>query len=479
MGGKRTINSQRTTVNCCPLTVDCSYNQHIHHPPPKQKHHLFALPDWGERFLITVMQWQNMKARLVSLWGDPGVKTAVSLFLTLRIFLSVWAVMALRINPLPQTPDEVLRPYLNQPILNDGISGLLLGPWQRFDTMRYTRIAAQGYAFAEDSVFPPLYPLGIRIFGELFGGSHAAYMLAAILISNVACLGLFIVVYQIVADEFDESLSTRTLIYLALFPVGFYLMAPYTESLFILLAISSIRAAQKDKFVWAGVLGLLASLTRLTGWILIVPLAYEFWQRYLVGFQRLKTERRFRRLTQIRWVFESSFWHRRTITALIMIFLPPLGLVLFMIYRWAIGLPSLPVIYAGNWYQTTGFPGVDLLTALKTMFRGGPARAGEFTLWFDFLMTLLLIGTTIHAFFRFNRPTWGLYSGMLLLFILLPTSEVKPLYSFSRYTLAFVPTFMLLAEYGRNPIVHRIILYTSLALYLYFSGQFAVWGWVA
>jgi hypothetical protein len=405
-----------------------------------------------------------MQKRFRSLWQDKAIRTSVVLFIVLRLFVSVWAGVALAINPLPDEPNEVIRPYLDQPILTDGIAGLLLGPWQRFDTMRYTRIAAQGYAFEEDSVFPPLYPFGIRIIGSLFGGSLAADMTAAILISNIACLGLFILVYRITAKTFDESVSARTLVYLALFPVGFFLMAPYTESLFILLAIGSIWAARQDRFVVAGVLGLLASLTRLTGWILIVPLVYEFWDRYL-GYGSSK--------------IEPSSWYRRNIIAGLMVFLPPLGLVLFMLYRWLIGLPSLPTMYAKYWYQTTGFPGADMLTALNTMFLGGPARAGELTLWFDFFVTLLLIGTTVHAIFRFNRRSWGLYSGMLLLFILLPTSEVKPLYSFSRYTLAFIPTFMLLGEYGRNPIIHRIILYSSLLLYLYFSGQFVVWGWVA
>lgn len=68
---------------------------------------------------------------------------------------------------------------------------------------------------------------------------------------------------------------------------------------------------------------------------------------------------------------------------------------------------------------------------------------------------------------------------MLLLFMLLPTSPVKPLYSFSRYTLAFIPTFMLLGRAGQNGIIHRLILYPSVALFLYFSGQFFIWGWVA
>ncbi|MCP5093960.1 MAG: hypothetical protein GY943_00245, partial [Chloroflexi bacterium] len=347
------------------------------------------LRELAERFLIRSMQkW------LHSLWQDKAVRTSLILFAVLRLFLSVWAIVALTINPLPEEPDEGIRPYLDQPILDEGTSGLLLGPWQRFDTMHYTRIATEGYAVEADSVFPPLYPLGIRILGSLFGGTHTAQMVAAMLISNLACLGLFILVYRITAETLDESLSTRTLIYLALFPVGFFLMAPYTESLFILFAIGSIWAARRDRFVIAGVLGLLASLTRLTGWILIVPLAYEFWDRYL-GYGR--------------WKIEPSSWYRKNITAGLMVFMPPLGLVLFMGYRWLIGLPSLPTIYAEYWYQTTSFPGVDLLTALNTMFLGGPARAGDFTLWFDFFVTLLLIGTTIHAIFRLNRLSWGLY----------------------------------------------------------------------
>jgi hypothetical protein len=68
---------------------------------------------------------------------------------------------------------------------------------------------------------------------------------------------------------------------------------------------------------------------------------------------------------------------------------------------------------------------------------------------------------------------------MLLLFMLLPRSELKPLYSFSRYTLVFFPTFMILGDIGRRPWPNRLILYPSFLLYLYFAGQFFMWGWVA
>ncbi|MBK8899899.1 MAG: hypothetical protein IPM53_01830 [Anaerolineaceae bacterium] len=404
---------------------------------------------------------------LRNLWRQPAVRHAVIIFVVLRLFLSGWAVLAQLASPVPDEVDEVVRPYLNQPILNDGVAGLLLGPWQRFDTLHYTRIAAEGYAYPEDSVFPPLYPLLMRALGELFGGSHTAHMAAGIFISNAALLGLLILLYTVGSDLLGADHAPRLLVYFALFPTAFFLFAPYTESLFLLLTLASLGLAfQHDRFEWAGVLGLLAALTRLTGWVLVVPLAYHFWRRHL---------------GQGKWKIEPiGGWHPGLIRKAAAVFLPALGFLLFLLYRAWLGLPPLGNVYAEYWFQRTGFPGADLLRALQGMAGLGTGRAGEFTLWFDFFITLLLLATTILAFFRWRGQLgWGLYAAMLLLFMLLPTSEFKPLYSFSRYALAFFPTFFLLALWGTNGRIHRLILYSSLILYLYFSAQFFIWGWVA
>jgi hypothetical protein len=387
-----------------------------------------------------------------------AVKPALIIFLATRIFLSLWAVVVLILIPLPTEPDEVLRPYLGQPILDEGVTGRLLGPWQRFDSQHYLRIARQGYANEADSVFPPLYPLAVRGLGGLFGGGPVANLAAAILISNLAFLGLLILLHRVTAIELSPKLATRTLVYLALFPTGFFLLAPYTESLFILLALGSIWAARKGQFWLAGTLGLLASLTRLTGWILILPLAHEYWR------QRRDATIRPSRPPRLSFLATA---------------LPVMGTAVFLLWRWWIGLPSLATVYQQYWFQTTGFPGRDLGTAVQTFFFGGTARAGEFTLVFDFLIVFSLLGTTIWAFRRLGA-TYGLYSALLLFFMLLPTSEnFKPLYSFSRYALAFFPTFMLLGLIGERPWLNRLILYPSTILYLYFSGQFFLWGWVA
>src|SRR5690606_11811353 len=75
---------------------------------------------------------------------SPALRTALILFIIARLLLSGWALLVTALIPLPEQPDELLRPYVGAPILDDGAAGLLLGPWQRFDTMRYLALARDG-----------------------------------------------------------------------------------------------------------------------------------------------------------------------------------------------------------------------------------------------------------------------------------------------------------------------------------------------
>jgi hypothetical protein len=384
--------------------------------------------------------------------SDPSIRYALIVFTASRLFLTVWAMIILAFRPQPQQPDEVLRPYLGQPRITQGAVGAILGPWQRFDTLHYMRIAETGYEAEEDSVFPPLYPALVAGTGWLLSPilpQAERNLMAAMIISNVAFFGVLVLLYRITDREFQKDSAKRSVIFLAIFPTSFFLLAAYSESLFLLFAIGSILSARKGSFWLAGSLALLASFTRLTGVILILPLAYEY-------------------LNQRQFKISKMDWSS------LAVFLPLLGIGGFMIWRYMVGLPHLSEIYENYWYQTTGFPGADLIRALIMMVQGKAA----FTLLFDFFCALLLIGTTIVAFRKLGS-TYGLYSAGLLLFILLPTSELKPLYSFSRYALAFFPTFMIMSRFAKTPWRTRAVVYPSIALLLYFSGQFFMWGWVA
>jgi hypothetical protein len=244
----------------------------------------------------------------------------------------------------------------------------------------------------------------------------------------------------------------RTLLYLLFFPTGFFLLAAYTEPLFLLFALAAILSMERQHPLWGGVFGALAALTRLTGVALVVPLAFLY-------------------LEQRNWSWRRLDWR------LLGVLLPGLSLLAFLAWRAATGLPSLGEVYRSTWLQSTRLPGSDLITVLKSLLTGSGPRAGEFTLVFDLFCLLLLLATTPAAF-RLSRA-YGLYNVAMLVFMLLPTSDFKPFYSFSRYTLVFFPTFLALGQFGRSPWRSRLILYPSLALYLYFSGQFFLWGWVA
>jgi hypothetical protein len=414
---------------------------------------------------------------LRTLFTGEAWRYALALFLVTRLLLSLWAVAALALHPLPAEPDEAVRPYLGEAPLNEGWAGLFLGPWQRFDSLHYLSIARQGYANVADSVFPPLYPLAMRLAGSLpslFMPPGQSNLLGGILVSNLAFIGSLVLLYRLTAAELGVAAARRAAVYLAVFPTGFFLLAAYSESLFLLLSLAAVGAARHGRAWRAGMCGFLASLTRLTGWILVVPLAYEFWRGPGAGGKGQEAGSKGQGAGgkgQGAGGKGQEAGGRGAVWASV---LPLLGLLLFVAFRWWQGLPALPEVYQRYWFQSTAIPGADLVTAVRLMLAGEAA----FTLYLDFATAVFLAATTLLVFRRLG-PTYGLYSAMLLLFMLLPTSELKPLFSFSRYALVFFPTFMLLGAAGTNPWLNRLILYPSIALYLYLSGQFFIWGWVA
>jgi hypothetical protein len=64
----------------------------------------------------------------------------------MSLVMSLWAAMVLAITNAPTAPDDVLRPYQGIEAINGDPAGLILGVWQRFDTLWYVKIATEGYS---------------------------------------------------------------------------------------------------------------------------------------------------------------------------------------------------------------------------------------------------------------------------------------------------------------------------------------------
>lgn len=387
------------------------------------------------------LEWGN---RVVS---DPALRYAVLVFLVLRLGISLWMALVLAITGAPTTPDDILRPYQGVEPIRGGPAELFLGVWQRFDTLWYLRIATRGYsAAASDIHFPPLYPLLVKALGRILLNN---YLVAAIAISNTAYVLALTCLYKLTSEMFSTRTARRSALYLSVFPTSFFLIAPYSESLFLLLAVAAFYYLARKRWLLVGFLGFLAVLTRLPGLALFPPLLYEY-------------------LRQRDYRMRDFY---RDLTGLLLI---PFGAALYLCLRYLIGGTPLLPTSEPKLFARLAPPWENLTYAIRTLASGSFHQADLFNLVF----TIVFVALLVFSWKRFPL-SYHIYTIGALILLTIRLVETQPLNSMSRYALALFPVFMYLGTLGRSPRVHRCILYPSVALLLYLSGQFAMWGWVA
>jgi hypothetical protein len=389
---------------------------------------------------------------------------ALQVYLPLRVGLSALAAVVRALYPGDLAPDALYRPYLGLSPIEGGWRGLLLGVWQRWDTCWYMLIAREGYSLGDTRIFsPPLYPWLMRLTGNLLGGSDRAYLLGGLIVSNLACIAAFAYLYRLVEREWDVALARRSVVYLAIFPTAFTLVAAYAESLFLLCVIAALYHARNGRWAISGLWAFLAPLARLPGVVIVLPLAWEFGRQW---YTSRRADHQGRTAHALRW------WHGWPLL------LAALGGLAYPLYaRFVLGTDSVwaPfVVHTQRFAGRFGLPGQGLWHAARIL------ASGQFRLIepFDFFFALLFTGLTVAAFVQLPLA-YALYMAATLAGLLAKTAHVQPLLSVSRYVLALFPGFMLLAKLGaRSAWWHRAIAYPSFALLVFFAGQFVLWGWV-
>jgi len=155
-------------------------------------------------------------------------------------------------------------------------TGPVLSSLTGSDSLYLLGIAAEGYhaepvrqAF-RDWAFFPLYPLVTRVFSVLTLGNLAV---AGVIVSNVAFVGSLAVLYALAVRHLDHDRAVRSLAFVALAPGAVAFAMAYTDSLFLLLAAGAFLAAEQRRWALMALLYGLATLTRLQGVLLGIPLA--------------------------------------------------------------------------------------------------------------------------------------------------------------------------------------------------------------
>ncbi len=146
-------------------------------------------------------------------------------------------------------------------------------PWFRFDTGWYVGVAEHGYhwgmASRANTNFLPFYP-GLIDFGRFL--LHVSPWLAAWLVSNIAFLIAVILLWEWSRRRFTDPVAQRFLILLCIFPFSFFYATPYSESVFLALAVAAFLLAESDHWTAAVVAASLSTVTRPVGLAVIVGL---------------------------------------------------------------------------------------------------------------------------------------------------------------------------------------------------------------
>jgi hypothetical protein len=337
-----------------------------------------------------------------------------------------------------------------------GLGGALAGMWLRWDTPWYLEIAAHGYSCYGSSSFMPLYPLLIRGLGFLTGGNDLA---AALLISSIASFFAFYLLYQLAQDLTGSSdIARASVITLALFPVSFFLMAGYTEALFLVLAMGAYLAARRNHWLWAGGLAALATQARLQGILVIVPL----------GLELLLTQRGQLR----RW----QPW--------LALLLAPLVLAAFIVFirlTEGLSLPWEPLSSArGAWHLHYVWPWQGIAADLGALISQRDLGTLLSFKLFDPLSAILFAICVALAFRRLNLPLATFLVVMWLSSVIKANNDGYTT-SISRYMLALFPAFIVLGMVvARWPRFARLGVGIGsgilLSVYLFL---FLIWFWVA
>ena len=231
----------------------------------------------------------------------------------------------------------------------------------------------------------------------------------------------------------------------------------------------------KNRWLWAGLFGALAALTRLQGFVLVVPLAYLWWK------SRRASPAGDRRVrggvgewpVSGRVVLEMGRYVRPSGLALLLV---PLATGAFLLWQ-DLMLRATPILaaYEAQLHALFVMPWDNILSAISLVVN----RQAGFIDFLNLVATVLSGGAIALLWAKREIPReWVLYAACMFIIPLFRMTSTQPLVSMLRYVIVLFPVFVLIGRWGQNAWAQRAVVYVSFPLALYLSAEFVLWGWV-
>lgn len=295
----------------------------------------------------------------------------------------------------------------------EGVKNWWINPWTTYDSEWFISIAKGGYQ-EHTTPFFPFYSYLLKLGGE----TETGIAIVGLLISNISFFFALYVLYLLTEIDFGEKTSKIAVWLLAFFPTTAFFSAVYTESLFLLLLLSSFYAARKQNWLFAGVFGFFAALTRNPGVLIFAALCLEYLKSTDYKRQKLK------------------------IHHLLYVFFPLFGFAAVQAHFWAkFGSPFAGITSQGFYYRKAGWPWEplwkDFLGLLNLEFFNPIAFIN---LFFTFLIFVMIVE---HR--RMMRPSYlVLLLGIVLMHLSYPRTIPPHTFGSLRYMSTTFPFIQLL-----------------------------------
>ena len=335
------------------------------------------------------------------------------------------------------------------------------------DTPHYIAIAQYWYRNTLDDhrlfiVFFPFYSILVRVMYFV----SPSYMFAAYVVSNIFAFAAGVMFYKLARLLVAPGQVRLAVKFLYVFPSAFFLFVPMTESLFLFLSVGVVYYAIKAKYMQVFVFGLLATLTRSAGILLIIPVACEVISQILTSYRLAASAAKPNQENQDAAPIRQGLT-RADLLKLASLLAFPLGMGIYLLINYMVyGSPTQFMVFQReHWGQRMYFfwNTIDYLThQIFSSHRAwviGVSIPGVIVFW----MSLLLI---IYGANKL-RPSLTLYAMAYFIFAFGPTWLMSgPRYAMVLFPLAFAAAKLAGVKKGYNLIL--TIAYVAMFI-LYFN----------
>jgi len=206
---------------------------------------------------------------LAAIWARYRRPLAIAIGCTavLRIMVGLVALLAKYASDFPHVIAH-----------NPGVLDSVFFQW---DVGQYAAIAVRGYPAgpiahgAQNSIaFAPMLPFLERLTHVVTGLGGAN---SGMLVSLVALVAALTGLHRLIALDHPAAVADTTVVLLLAWPLAFFFLVGYPESLALALVVWAFLAARSRQWLAVGLLVAGACLTKYYLLLVLVPLVYELW----------------------------------------------------------------------------------------------------------------------------------------------------------------------------------------------------------